>query len=1280
MIGEEDSAEDKTSELHELRKRVEFLETELQKCKAAETRLRQVVESAPVGIVMVASNGTIISVNLQAEHQFGYPREELVNEPVEKLIPIKLRSIHAADRSNYIERPEARAMGAGRDLRGRRRDGSEFPVEIGLTPIPTPEGICILSAIVDISERKRIEAALVRNTEDLVRSQEKLQERTSLLQAVFDTMQEGLVVSDAEGKALYLNPAAVQTIGIDAQVLGRGRWDESVPFFLPDRETCCAPQDLPLTRTLRGEKISISEYFVYRAERSVGSWIQVQGQPLRDEKGTIRGSVILIRDMTESKRVGQMNAQLAALVESSSDIIIGESLNGTITSWNRGAEKLLGYTAEEMIGNSMTNLVPPDRAGELLGLLEKVNRGEPVENFESVRRRKNGQNIDVSITISPIRDSAGVLVGVSKIAKDITERNRTRAEILQSRETLRRTLDAARIGYWDLNLSTLVATRSHWHDRIFGYEQMLPEWNYETFLSHVHPDDRSRVDQQFQLALATESEWDFECQITRPNGALAWIWAHGKPFTDATSAARQMVGMVCDITDRKNMELALRSSEERFRLMVNSIPQLAWIAHPDGSIYWYNQRWYDFTGATPDQMRNWGWQSVLNPEASLTIEKRWQDAILAGQPFDMEFSLRGADGKYRAFLTRVEPLKDPGGRVLQWFGTNTDVETLKQAEKAIRESKDCFVFLNDLFEATRGLNDPATIMAVTANMLGRHLRASRCAYADMDPDGERFTILHDYTDDCASTSGHYRLSDFGTHATEVLKAGQTLVIRDVEAEIAPNSGASMFTSIGIRAIISCPLVKDGTLRALMAVLQTTPRHWTPGEITIVNDVVERCWSTIERRTAEEQVQRMNAELEQKIAERTAQLEASNHELRASRAELNSLFESLPGLYLVISPELTIVAASDEYLKATMTTRPSIIGRNLFEVFPGNPDDAGATGVANLRASLNRVLTQRAPDTMAIQKYDIRRPDGAYEVRYWSPINSPVLGPDRRVTYIVHRVEDVTDFVCQKSQSPGITSVLNDRVQQMEAEVFQSSRKLEIANQRLEESNNELEAFTYSVSHDLRSPLRAIDGFSRILLEDYAEHLPEDGRRYLKLARENTQRMGQLIDDLLAFSRLNRQALTKRSVAPAALLQSVLAELREEHAGRDVEVAVGDLPICQADPALLKQVFFNLVGNAFKYTRGQPAARIEIGCRPVGDFGAKAYFVKDNGAGFDLKYADKLFGVFQRLHRAEDYPGTGVGLAIVKRIILRHGGRVWADAAVNEGATFYFTLTEGTNHG
>lgn len=224
--------------------------------------------------------------------------------------------------------------------------------------------------------------------------------------------------------------------------------------------------------------------------------------------------------------------------------------------------------------------------------------------------------------------------------------------------------------------------------------------------------------------------------------------------------------------------------------------------------------------------------------------------------------------------------------------------------------------------------------------------------------------------------------------------------------------------------------------------------------------------------------------------------------------------------------------------------------------------------------------------------------------------------------------------------------------------------------QLEAANQELESFSYSVSHDLRAPLRAMDGFSQILQEEHGENLPEDAQGHLEEIRNGAAQMGRLIDDLLAFSRLSRQDMRRREVDPGEIVEQVLAGLEHEVPDR-CEIIRSTLPRCEADPGLLKQVFNNLIDNAIKYSRNRERPVIEIGAETRD--GTVVYFVRDNGTGFDMAYADKMFGVFQRLHRAEDFPGTGVGLAVVQRIIHRHGGRIWAEAEIDVGATFYFTL-------
>ncbi len=286
-----------------------------------------------------------------------------------------------------------------------------------------------------------------------------------------------------------------------------------------------------------------------------------------------------------------------------------------------------------------------------------------------------------------------------------------------------------------------------------------------------------------------------------------------------------------------------------------------------------------------------------------------------------------------------------------------------------------------------------------------------------------------------------------------------------------------------------------------------------------------------------------------------------------------------------------------------------------------------------------------------------------EPRHWQQLEINLL--KQLATQVAIAIQQSTLF-------EQVQTELTER-KRAEAEIKKLNQDLQRRAVELEAANKELEAFSYSVSHDLRAPLRAINGFSRILVNEYAPQIAPEAGRYLQMVRHNAQQMGCLVDDLLAFSRLSRSPLNKQLVASTDLVRQVLADLEHEQENRHVEILLSELPTCQADPALLKQVWVNLITNALKFTRLSEVARIEVGCQQT--HSAAIYFVKDNGVGFDMQYAHKLFGVFQRLHRAEDYEGTGVGLAIVQRVIHRHGGRVWAEAEINKGATFYFSLEE-----
>lgn len=289
------------------------------------------------------------------------------------------------------------------------------------------------------------------------------------------------------------------------------------------------------------------------------------------------------------------------------------------------------------------------------------------------------------------------------------------------------------------------------------------------------------------------------------------------------------------------------------------------------------------------------------------------------------------------------------------------------------------------------------------------------------------------------------------------------------------------------------------------------------------------------------------------------------------------------------------------------------------------------------------------------EFRIIRKDG--EVRWLLHHTVPECDPEGRLIRYYSAGLDITDRKQAQEDLIRLQLALEEKVRERTAD--------------LESSNRDLESFTYSVSHDLRAPIRAIDGFAGIFMEECGEALTPDCRSYIARVRENARKMGVLIDDLLSFSRLGRVPLGRLNVDIRAVATEVIGEGRLQEKGRDITITMDDLPPCSADPSLLRVVLANLIGNAIKYTRNVPHAVIRLGYHE--EDGEVAYYVRDNGIGFDMKYAHRIFSVFQRLHADEEYEGTGVGLAIVKRIIDRHGGRIWAEARPGEGATFWFTL-------
>ena len=426
----------------------------------------------------------------------------------------------------------------------------------------------------------------------------------------------------------------------------------------------------------------------------------------------------------------------------------------------------------------------------------------------------------------------------------------------------------------------------------------------------------------------------------------------------------------------------------------------------------------------------------------------------------------------------------------------------------------------------------------------------------------------------------------------------------------------------------------------------------------VKGVVFNHRDVTDRKAAEEEVRRLNENLENLVAERTAQLEATlaehkraeekirllNERLEQRVRQLRLVTDSAPVLLAHCDTERRYKFVNKGYAQRFGTSREDIIGKRI-------PEVVGEEAYANFKEYVDAVLSgQRVEFETEIPYKDIGP-------RYMHAAYVPEFGEQGEVRGLVAVISDITEHKRAEEEIRQLNESLERRVAERTSQ--------------LKEANAELESFSYSISHDLRAPLRHISGFARLLQQRASSALDETAQRYLNTIAESTDRAGELIDDLLAFSRMVRAEIHRADVDMNRLVRQALDDLKLETEGRSIDWKIGELPEVQGDPSMLRLVMQNLLSNAVKYTYSRDEAVIEVGSKSDGD--EAIFFVSDNGVGFDMQYVDKLFGVFQRLHRAEEFEGTGIGLATVRRIVNRHGGRTWAEGSVGSGATFYFSL-------
>jgi len=1134
--------------------------------------------------------------------------------------------------------------------------------------------------------------------------------------------------------------------------------------------------------------------------------------------------------------------------------------------------------------------------------------------------------------------------------EEITEDLRRHADLLeQAHDCLLICRLRGAIEYW-----------SHGAEILFGYsrEEAVERSSHE-LLQTYHPLGMAWID----AMLERDGEWKGELTETAKDGRKLIVESQWTVVVDA-KGNKIVLQANRDITERKQAEERLHESETQFRTLANAIPQLCWMANADGWVFWYNDQWYEYTGTTPEQMAGWGWQSVHDPEALPKVLESWKDSIATGKPFDMVFPLRGADGVFRSFLTRVKPVCDQDGRVTRWFGTNTDISEQRRIQKELRESEALLrsffdnpgmmrgmvelvdgriihVYCNEAAAQLYGL-DRKSIAGKNATEAGASESVTRTCvalyekarstgkpvsgeYARRDSQGTERWLLATASYMGVGQSGNPRFAYTILDLTEHRRAEEAL--RESEARLrtlgdnlpegaiyryrldANRQPHVDFISAGIERLTGVPAAKFMTdpstvirnvatedRERLTAAIALSAEHLTRFEVEVRHKhraTGETHWSLLrssptqfpdgsivwdgieiditERKLAEAQNVLLATAIEQAaetvvITDRDATIQYANpaftrttgytrgeaigqnprllksgqHDAKfyqemwatltagklwhgeiTNRHKAGTLYTEEATIapvrnasgeithYIAIKSDITERKQAEEALRLSeehfrslfdhmlngfafcqmlykqnkpydfiylsvnkafeaLTGLKNVEGKKVSQVIPGIQEAdpvlietygrVASTGVPQrfetyvealamwfsiavyspkkgYFVAVFDVITERKQAEKALEESELRyrqlfersesavvlhetvfdqqgSPSG-YRCLDLNPACERIMGVSRAqvlgrcahevfaelgefCTKLFGRVAATEEPVAFEDYSRTMDryfagSAYSPRPNQYVVtfmdvtERRRAEKALHVLNAELEErvrsrtaelesANRELEAFAHSVSHDLRAPLRGIDGWSQALLEDYGERLDAQGHKYLDRVRSEAQRMGTLIDDLLHLSRVGRAELVPSTVDFTSLAKAIIARLKEVYPDRPIEFIVAPQLKCTGDARLLEIALTNLLANAVKFTGQCTHALIEFGKCECED--NPAFFVRDNGVGFDMAYSKMLFAPFQRLHKASEFPGTGIGLATVQRVIHRHGGRIWAEAKVGAGATFYFTLGAG----
>jgi len=929
--------------------------------------------------------------------------------------------------------------------------------------------------------------------------------------------------------------------------------------------------------------------------------------------------LLLMLALHNERRAFSLARDRERILNESLDLICTLDANGRYITVNARSLAVLGYAPQEMLGKHYLEFAHPDERSLLARQWDEAQRGVELPSMPLRFRHKNGRTVYLQGNAQWAREERLFFCDM----RDVTEQHALELARRHAAATLDAGVEQAGCLVYELELDTRAI---HWVGAaaaLTGYAtEELHLSGFDGWMDAVHPDNRDHVRDTFKRSFVTRQSHSLDYLLRRKDGEYIPVLDRGRYVDGGADTPPRMIGALIDLTAIRQQELALRRSEERYRIIATQVGAII-LEREVGTglsrIFGPVERIFGFTKEQVESRPLPLDDTMVHPDDRERVTATFEAAERNLSSFYVEYRRRHRGGHYIHIAARGVVLPGPNGTAERSVIAITDITERKQSEQRLLESEERFRLAAEqarqiVYEFT--YNERLEILT---------MRFAGATDALLGYDMQEFAAIH--------------------------RDNHLALFHPDDLPIARNLPAAVVSQIGNFQVEHRMRHRDGHY-VFVENRAAARRDASGGLIAIVGMLID----ISARKAAESQRQAYTDQLG-KLANiaRTVSTLLSVHDL------LDYLARSMRELTGAAAAAASVDddSASDEASESI-----AYMDNN----GPQRGPDA-RLGSASLRALLENAGDPVRLDAEQVAALD-SGDDNGKRLSGW--LAAPLIGRDG-IRLGMLEIADKTDGEFTDSdaqvlgQLAGLASVTLENIRlyaTLEERVAARTRELQL-------SNRELEAFSYSVSHDLRAPLRAIAGFSSILEQEYAQKLDAGARRYIQRISHGVERMANLIDDLLSLARVSRLELKRETVDLTALSKAIVKRHIERWPDRKIQIKIDPRMRAEADPRLVEVALENLVENAIKFTSTRDQTQVHIGKRSAN--GHATFFVRDNGVGFDPQYASNLFGVFQRLHSASEFPGTGVGLATVQRIVQRHHGRVWAESQLDDGATFFFTF-------